>query len=140
MTTRATITLKQNVSFEGQAGSGFKVITDGPPEAGGEGAGLRPMELMLLGLGGCMAFDVLMILRRMRHNVTGYQVNIQAERAPNPPRVYTEVRMEHLIQGDGLTDSAVRRAIDLAESTYCSASAMFAKTARIFNTYCIVER
>jgi putative redox protein len=97
------------------------------------------MELMLLGLGGCMAFDVLMILRRMRHQVTDYQVNIEAERAADPPRVYTQVNMEHVIQGDSLTDAAVRRAINLAETTYCSAHAMFAKTAKIINTYRIVQ-
>jgi putative redox protein len=139
MTVKAKVTFKQKVRFEGWAGSDHTVVFDGPPEAGGEGAGFRPMDLMLLGLGGCMAFDVLMILRRMRHEVTDYFVNIEAERATDPPRVYTQVKMEHVIQGNSLTDSAVQRAIDLAQSTYCSASAMFAKTANIINTYRIVQ-
>jgi putative redox protein len=114
------------------------VVIDGPPEAGGENAGFRPMELMLLGLGGCMALDVLLILRRMRQQVAAYRVKMQAERAEHPPRVYTEVRMEHVFQGETLEASAVRYAIELAESTYCSGAAMFAKTAKITNTFRIL--
>lgn len=135
MTTQATVTLQANVRFEARAESGHTVVIDGPPEAGGENAGFRPMELMLLGMGGCMALDVVLILRRMRQEVRAYRLNIQAERAEDPPRVYTEVKLEHLLQGEGLEASAVQRAIELAETTYCSGSAMFAKTAKISNTF-----
>jgi putative redox protein len=134
----ASVVFKGNVRFEASAGSGHSVVIDGPPEAGGEDAGFRPMELMLLGLGGCMALDVLLILRRMRQQVAAYRVQMQAERAKDSPRVYTEVRMEHIFQGETLEASAVRRAIELAESTYCSGSAMFAKTAKIINTFHIL--
>lgn len=139
MTIKSTVTFEEKVRFKAQAESGHSVTIDGPQEAGGENAGMRPMELMLLGLGGCMAFDVLMILRRMRQDVRAYQLQIQAERAADPPRVYTEVRMEHVFQGEGLQASSIQQAIDLAELTYCSASAMFAKTAKITNTFRVVE-
>lgn len=135
MTTEATVTFRSGVRFEARAESGHTVVIDGPPEAGGENAGFRPMELMLLGMGGCMALDVVLILRRMRQEVRAYRLNIQAERAEDPPRVYTEVKLEHLLQGEGLEASAVQRAIELAETTYCSGSAMFAKTAKISNTF-----
>jgi putative redox protein len=138
VTTQATVTLQANVRFEARAESGHTVVIDGPPEAGGENAGFRPMELMLLGMGGCMALDVVLILRRMRQEVRAYRLNIQAERAEDPPRVYTEVKLEHLLQGEGLEASAVQRAIELAETTYCSGSAMFAKTAKISNTFRIL--
>ena len=139
MTIRANVTFEEKVRFTARADSGHCVTIDGPQEAGGEDAGFRPMELMLLGLGGCMAFDVLMILRKMRQDVRAYRLQIQAERAVDPPRVYTEVRMEHVFQGEGLKTSSIQQAIDLAESTYCSASAMFAKTAKITNTFRVVE-
>ena len=138
MAAEARVVFRGNVRFEASAGSGHSVVIDGPPEAGGEDTGFRPMELMLLGLGGCMALDVLLILRRMRQQVVAYRVQMQAERAKDPPRVYTEVRMEHSFQGEILEASAVRRAIELAESTYCSGSAMFAKTAKITNTFHIL--
>jgi putative redox protein len=139
MTTHATVTWQGAVCFEAGADSGHSVTIDGPAEAGGDGRGFRPMELMLLGLGGCMALDVLTILRRMHQSITSYRLNLSAERADQPPRVYTEVTIEHVLAGDCVTDDAVQRAICLAESKYCSGSAMFAKTARIKNLYRIVR-
>jgi len=138
VTTEAAVTFRSGVRFEARAESGHTVVIDGPPEAGGENAGFRPLELMLLGMGGCMALDVVLILRRMRQEVRAYRLNIQAERAEDPPRVYTEVKLAHLLQGEGLEASAVQRAIELAETTYCSGSAMFAKTAKISNTFRIL--
>jgi putative redox protein len=133
------VTFQGKVRFQATAESGHDVTIDGPQEAGGENAGFRPMELMLLGLGGCMAFDVLMILRKMRQEVTSYMVSISGERAEDPPRVYTEVHMEHVFKGTGLKPQSIQRAIELAETTYCSASAMFAKTAKVMNTFRILE-
>lgn len=137
---KGTVKFQEKVRFEALGDSGHKVTIDGPQEAGGENSGFRPMELMLLGLGGCMAFDVLMILRKMRQEVTGYTLSLEGERAEDPPRIYTKVHMEHLFQGANLKENSVRRALELAETTYCSASAMFAKTARITNTFKILER
>lgn len=139
MAIKATVTLQEKVRFQGRVASGHTVIIDGPPEAGGENAGFRPMELMLLGLGGCMAFDVNLILKRMRQKVTAYRMNMEAERSDEPPRVYTQVKMEHVFVGENLSPDSIQRAIDLAESTYCSGSAMFAKTAKIINTFKILD-
>jgi len=137
--TEANVTYRTNICFEAQSESGHTVMIDGPPEAGGENAGFRPMELLLLGMGGCMAMDILLILRRMRKEVRSYRVQIQAERAEDMPRVYTEVKMEHLFQGVDLNTAAIERAIHLAAETYCSGVAMFAKTAKITNTFRILE-
>ena len=127
------------VLFHAKAGSGHTVKIEGPQEAGGEDSGFRPMELMLLGLGGCMALDVLLILQKMRQEVKSYTLRLKGERAENPPKVYTEVNLEHIFQGPDLKAQSVQHAIELAEQTYCSASAMFAKTARITNSFRILE-
>lgn len=136
---KGTVIFVEKARFEARAGSGHMATIDGPREAGGEDAGFRPMELMLLGLGGCMAFDVLMILRKMRQEVTAYELNIEGKRAEEPPRVYTEVHLEHIFKGIDLRPHSIQRAIELAETTYCSASAMFARTAKIINTFRILE-
>lgn len=127
------------VLFQARAGSGHTLNIEGPQEAGGENRGFRPMELMLLGLGGCMALDVLLILQKMRQEVTSYTLRLKGERADDPPKVYTEVDLEHIFQGPNLKAPSVQRAIELAEQTYCSASAMFSKTARITNSFRILE-
>ena len=135
----ATVTLKEKVLWEGTADSGHRVLMDGPADAGGGNAGFRPMELMLLGLGFCMGYDMVMILRRMRKEVTGYRIQLTGKRAEEPPSVYTEVTLEHLITGKGIPKESVERALELAEHKYCSASAMFSKTAALINTYRLEE-
>jgi putative redox protein len=137
-TMTAQVTLLENVRWEGKAGSGHSLLIDGPLEAGGENAGFRPMELMLLGLGSCIAYDTLMILRRMRQRVTSYQVSLIGERAEDPPAVYTTVTLEHVIAGRNVSEDSVQRALALAEDKYCAAWAMFSKTARLFNS-CRIE-
>jgi putative redox protein len=135
----ATVTLKEKVLWEGTAGSGHHVVVDGPAEAGGSNAGFRPMELVLLGLGFCMGYDMVMILRRMRKEVSGYQIRLTGQRSAEPPSVYTQVTLEHVITGKGIPKESVERALELAEHKYCSASAMFSKTAALINTYRIEE-
>ena len=135
----AVVTLQDKVRWEGVADSGHHLTVDGPAEAGGRNAGFRPMELMLLGLGCCMGFDMVMILRRMRKEVKGYQIRLTGKRADEPPTVYTEVTLEHVITGRGLSKESVERALDLAEHRYCSASAMFSGTSKLINTYRIEE-
>jgi uncharacterized OsmC-like protein len=93
------------------------------------------MELMLLGLGCCMGFDMVLILRRMRKEVTAYEIHLTGQRNDEPPSVYTEVSLEHVITGRGISKESVERALELAEGKYCSASAMFSKTAKLINTY-----
>ncbi len=138
-TMTATVTLKEKVLWEGTAGSGHRVIMDGPADTGGSNAGFRPMELMLLGLGFCMGYDMVMILRRMRKEVASYQIRLIGQRSEEPPSVYTEVTLEHIISGKGISKESVERALELAEHKYCSASAMFSKTAALINTYRIEE-
>jgi putative redox protein len=138
-TMTATVTLKEKVLWEGTAGSGHHVVVDGPAEAGGSNAGFRPMELVLLGLGFCMGYDMVMILRRMRKEVSGYQIRLTGQRSAEPPSVYTQVTLEHVITGKGIPKESVERALELAEHKYCSASAMFSKTAALINTYRIEE-
>jgi len=136
---KATVTMGQDTRWEGVSGSGHRLTVDGPPEAGGKNEGFRPMELMLLGLGMCMGYDMVRILRRMRKEVIGYQIQLTGQRAEDPPSIYTEVILEHVITGKGLSEASVERALDLAESKYCSASAMFSKTATLVNKYRIEE-
>jgi putative redox protein len=135
----ATVTLKEKVLWEGTAGSGHGVVMDGPAEAGGNNTGFRPMELILLGLGFCMGYDMVMILRRMRKEVTGYRIQLTGKRSEEPPSVYTEVTLEHVITGKGISRDSVERALELAEHKYCSASAMISKTATLVNTYRVEE-
>jgi len=136
---KTTVTMGQDTRWEGVSGSGHRLTVDGPPEAGGKNEGFRPMELMLLGLGMCMGYDMVRILRRMRKEVIGYQIQLTGQRAEDPPSIYTEVILEHVITGKGLSEASVERALDLAESKYCSASAMFSKTATLVNKYRIEE-
>lgn len=97
-TMKAELTLEGEVQWRAQAGSGHSLIIDGPVDAGGEDAGFRPMELMLLSLGGCLGYDTVMILRKMRHDVIGYQLTLIGERAEGLPAVYTDVKIEHVIR------------------------------------------
>jgi putative redox protein len=128
---KARIKWIQDVMFLGESGSGHSVVMDGAPEAGGRNLGLRPMEMMLLGLGGCTAFDVVMILKRGREPVTDCVVELDGERATTDPKVFTKVTMRYIVTGRGLDRRKVERAVQLSADKYCSATAMFAKTAEI---------
>lgn len=126
-------------AFVGESGSGHAVVMDGAPEAGGRNIGVRPMEMLLLGLGGCTAFDVVMILERMREKVTGVDVGLEAERAAEDPKVFTHVKITFKVTGRGLKPANVERAINLSAEKYCSASIMFGKTAKIEHAFEIIE-
>jgi putative redox protein len=130
----ATLTLttrgETGRQFLGESGSGHRVVMD---DAEGD-TGAKPIELVLLALGGCTAFDVVSILRKMRQRVTGYEVELIAEQREEPPRVFTRVEIKHRLQGD-ITPEAVQKAIHLSESKYCSVGAMVAKTAEIKTTF-----
>jgi len=126
-------------AFVGESGSGHAVVMDGAPESGGRNIGVRPMEMLLLGLGGCTAFDIVMILERMREKVTGLDIAIEGERAAEDPKVFTHVKLIYKITGRGLNPANVERAVNLSAEKYCSASAMFAKTAAIEHSFEIIE-
>ncbi len=126
-------------AFVGESGSGHAVVMDGAPEAGGRNVGVRPMEMLLLGLGGCTAFDVVMILEKGREKVTSCEVELDAERASEEPKVFTHVKLNFKLKGRNLKPAAVERAIKLSEEKYCSATAMFKHTATFEITWSVEE-
>lgn len=136
---KARVKWLQDVMFVGESGSGHAVVMDGAPEAGGRNLGFRPMEMLLLGLGGCAAFDVMLILRRGREQVTDCVVDIDADRAGTDPKVFTNIRMRFVVTGHALNAGKVERAVKLSEEKYCSASAIISKTAQITHTIEIVD-
>lgn len=119
------------MSFLARTGSGHLVTMDGAPDGGGNNLAPRPMEMVLAGLGGCSAYDVVLILKRGRHEVAGCDVQLTAERAPTDPKVFTRIEMTFTVRGRDLNRDAVERAVRLSHDKYCSATAMLAKTALI---------
>lgn len=136
---KAKITWINGRAFLGESGSGHSVVMDGAPEAGGRNIGVRPMEMLLLGLGGCTAFDVVMILEKSRENITGCEVELVSERASEDPKVFTYVKMIYTVTGKNLKPASVERAIKLSADKYCSASKMFEFTAKIEHEWHIIE-
>ena len=136
---KARIEWKDGASFLATSGSGHAVLMDGPPEGGGENRGPRPMEMLLMGTGGCAAFDVVLILRKSRQNVSNCEVEIEAERAQQEPKVFTRLHLHFILTGKNLNPSQVERAIRLSAEKYCSASIMLGKTAVLTHDYEIVE-
>ena len=127
------------MSFLAETGSNHAVVMDGAPEAGGRNLGPRPMELLLAGTGGCTAFDVVMILKKGRHAVTGCEVTLKAERAETDPKVFTRIHFHYRVSGKGLNADVVARAIKLSKDKYCSASIMLAEVADITHDLEIVD-
>lgn len=136
---KARIKWVENAMFLGESGSGHSVIMDGAPDAGGRNLGFRPMEMLLLGLGGCSAFDVVLILKRGRERVNDCVVEIDAERAETDPKVFTRITMRYIVTGQQLDPKKVERAVALSADKYCSATAIMSKTAQIAHTIEIVD-
>ncbi len=136
---KATIRWVEEAMFIGESGSGHAVVMDGPPEQGGRNAGIRPMEMLLLGLGGCTAYDVVSILRKSRQNVKHCNVEISAERSDEIPKVFTRIHVHFVVLGENLKAAQVERAVNLSAEKYCSASIMLGKTAVITHDYEILE-
>jgi putative redox protein len=135
---KARIKWVEQVSFLGETGSGHAVLMDGAPEGGGRNLGPRPMEMVLIGTGGCTAYDVIHILKKGRHDVTDCVVEIQAKRADEDPKIFTAIHMHFIVTGRALKSEAVERAIKLSAEKYCSASIMLGKTADITHDFEIV--
>jgi putative redox protein len=129
----------ENVAFVGETESGHAIVMDGSPEGGGRNLGPRPMETVLAGTGGCTAYDVVTILKKARQDIADCVVDIDAERAPTDPKVFTRIHFHFTIKGRGLKKEHVERAIHLSAEKYCSASIMLGKTAQISHDYEIVE-
>lgn len=129
------VTLQQDMHFSSVGEDGIAVQLDSSPTHGGTGKGWRPMELMLVALGSCSAMDVISILRKKRLEVTGYSVSISGTQAADYPHIYTHISIHHLVRGDGISDAAVARAIELSETKYCPAYAMLEKAAEIRSSF-----
>ncbi|MDZ7829453.1 MAG: OsmC family protein [Halofilum sp. (in: g-proteobacteria)] len=128
---RVNVAWRDQASFVGTTESGHRVMMDGPPDAGGRELGPRPMEMVLLGLGGCSAFDVVHILRRGRESLNGCEVAVEAERAETEPRVFTRIHMKFSLRGENLSEQKIDRAVNLSAEKYCSVVRMLASTATI---------
>ena len=126
------------MAFSAETASGHLLTMDGAPDGGGRNLAPRPMETVLAGTGGCTAYDVVLILQRGRHAVTGCQVKLTAERALIDPKVFTRIHMHFLVTGSGLSDTVVARAIQMSHEKYCSATIMLGKTAAITTSFEIV--
>ncbi|MGO1460841.1 MAG: OsmC family protein [Marinobacter sp.] len=124
---KATVDWTGNASFRANSGSGHSVQLDGPPDHGGENLGPRPMEMLLMGLGGCSSFDVMNILKKGRQEVTACHTELEAERADSVPSVFTRIHLHFVVTGRNLKESQVKRAVSLSAEKYCSASIMLEK-------------
>jgi putative redox protein len=131
---KTRITWLEDMTFVAQSPSGHALVMDGPPDLGGHNLGPRPMELLLMGMGGCTAIDVVNILRKARQDLRGCEVQIEAERADSDPKVYTAIHVHFILTGVDLNPRHVERAIHLSAEKYCSASIMLGQTAKITHT------
>ncbi|MFA7387122.1 MAG: OsmC family protein [Thiohalobacteraceae bacterium] len=136
---KARVKWVQDATFIGESASGHAVVMDGPPENGGRNLGVRPMEMLLLGMGGCTAFDVVHILQRARQPVLDCVVEMDAERAEDVPKVFTRIHVHFIVTGRGLAAKQVERAVALSAEKYCSASIMLGKSATITHDFEVVE-
>lgn len=139
MKNTAQVTWVDGMQFVGEAGSGHAIVLDGRESVGGRNTGIRPMELLLVGLAGCTAMDVKHILQRKRQQIIGVQVQVSGERAEEHPKVYVSIKLTYIVRGRSLSEKAVVDAIELSETKYCSASAILDKTADISYDYEIIE-
>jgi len=137
---KSTIKWLDGVSFEGDSESGHSVVMDGAPESGGKNLGMRPMEMLLLGLGGCTSYDVVTILKKSRQDVKDCSAEITAERAENIPKVFTKIHIHFVLEGNNLDVSVVERAINLSATKYCSASIMLEKSVIITHDFKIIDK
>lgn len=136
---KARIKWVENVCFMGESETGHAVILDGAPDAGGRNLGMRPMEMLLIGMGACTSFDVVTILKKSRQPVTDCVAEIEAARADEVPKVFTRIHVHFVVTGSGLNPAQVERAVKLSAEKYCSASIMLGKMAEITHDFEIVE-
>lgn len=137
---KAKAVWKGKMAFEGSVERGFALSMDTNPESGGEDNGFRPLELLLVGLAGCTAMDVISILQKKRQAVRDFEVRVlEAERAEDHPRVYTHIVLEYAVSGENIDRAAVERAVELSETKYCSAQGMLGKVAKIEHKITITD-
>ncbi len=136
---KATVKWLDYMSFVGESGSGHSVVMDGPPDDGGRNMGVRPMEMVLLGMGGCTAFDLVLILQRQRQAIVDCQVELEAERATEVPKVFTKIHVHYIVSGKDLDEKKVARAVSMTAEKYCSVSIMLSASVEISHDFEIVE-
>lgn len=136
---KAVVKWLDNMSFVGESESGHSVVMDGPPDSGGRNLGVRPMEMVLLGMGGCTAFDTVLILQRQRQSITDCHVELSAERADKVPKVFTKIHVHYIVKGKNLDEKKVARAVEMTAEKYCSVSIMLAKSVDVTHDYEVIE-
>jgi putative redox protein len=136
---KARVKWVEQASFLGETESNHAVLMDGPPTAGGRNLGPRPMEMLLIGTGGCTAFDVVSILKKSRQAISDCYVELTAERAETEPKVFTKIHMHFVVKGKDIKPEAVEKAIKLSAKKYCSASIMLGHTAAITHDFEVVQ-
>lgn len=136
---QARVKWVDHMTFIGESGSGHSVVMDGAPEFGGRDLGIRPMEMLLLGMGGCTQFDVVAMLKKARQDITSVEVELSSERSDEIPKVFTKIHAHFIIRGHDVKESQVKRAIELSADKYCSASIMLGATAEITHDFEIEE-
>ena len=134
----AKVIFTQGLQFVGEASSGHAIVMDGDLEVGGDNTGLRPMELLLIGLGGCAGMDVVSILRKKKQELTGLEIMVRGQKAEHLPKKYTDIGIEFLIKGRNISEEAVKKAISLSMDKYCSVKATLEGSAKISFTYKII--
>lgn len=135
----ARVKYVDGLQFVGEASSGHAIIMDGDIEVGGKDTGLRPMELLLIGLGGCSGMDIVSILKKKKEDVTGLEINIKGEKAENYPKKFTDIAIEFVVKGRNISEEAVKKAVNLSMERYCSVKATLEGSAKISFSYRIVE-
>jgi putative redox protein len=136
---KARVKWVEDVQFVGESGTKHSLIMDGPENLGGHGTGMRPMELLLLGLGGCTSFDVVEMLKKSRQNIIDCIVEIDGQRSESIPKIFTDIHIHYIITGSNIKEAQVKRAIELSSEKYCSASLMLGKSANITHDYEIIN-
>lgn len=136
---KARVKWVEAATFVGESGSGHAVVMDGPEDSGGRNLGIRPMEMLLIGMGGCTAFDVVHILKKSRQPVTDCVVEIEAVRAETEPKIFTRIHVHFRVSGNGLAEKQVARAVELSAEKYCSASIMLGKVAAISHDFEVID-
>jgi putative redox protein len=137
--TNAKVTYTQGLQFVGEASSGHAIVMDGNPEVGGHDTGLRPMELLLVGLGGCSGMDIISILKKKKQDITGLEINVKGEEAEKYPKNFTEIDLEFVVKGRNISEDAVKRAIDLSMNKYCSVKITLEGSSKINFFYKIIN-
>lgn len=136
---KAKITYVDGLQFVGEASSGHAIVMDGDLPAGGHNTGSRPMELLLLGAGGCSGMDVISILKKKKQDVTGLEIHVKGEKAEDYPKKFTDIHLEFVVKGRNISEDAVKRAVELSMNKYCSVKATLEGVARITFSYKIIQ-